>query len=69
MVKARCFRCGFAFQFTEQFLANALAAQGAGGHPEHYMAECPHCRRVNKIPLKRVRLPEAQAEGEKHEAG
>jgi hypothetical protein len=57
MIKSRCFRCGNAFQLTEQFVANALAAQGIEGKPAHYAAECPRCRRANKISLKRVRLP------------
>ena len=57
MIKARCFRCGFAFTLTEQHIANALAAEGVTEKPSHYMAECPHCRRVNKVSLKGVRLP------------
>jgi hypothetical protein len=72
MVKVRCFRCGHAFQLTEQHIANALAAEGITGKPSHYVAECPHCRQANKVPLKRVRLPEpetaqpetAEAEGD-----
>ena len=60
MVKVRCFRCGNAFQLTEQFIANALALEGVTGKPAHYSAECPRCRRVNKVPLKRVRLPEPE---------
>ena len=57
MVKARCFRCGSALMLTEQHIANALAAEGITEKPEHYMAECPHCRRMNKVSLKGVRLP------------
>jgi NMD protein affecting ribosome stability and mRNA decay len=64
MVRARCYRCGFQIQLTEQFVANALAAQGVSGKPEHYTAECPHCRQANKIPLKRVRLPAPQESGQ-----
>jgi Zn ribbon nucleic-acid-binding protein len=60
MIKARCFRCGHAFQLTEQNIANALAAQGITGKPTHYTAECPQCRRVNKISLRRVVLPEPE---------
>jgi hypothetical protein len=58
MIRARCFKCGHVFQLTEQYVANALAAEGIEGKPAHYMAECPNCRQMNKIPLKRVRLPE-----------
>jgi hypothetical protein len=60
MVKVRCFKCGNAYQLTEQFIANALAARGVKGKPPHYVAECPRCRQANKISLKRVRLPEPE---------
>jgi hypothetical protein len=60
MVKVRCFRCGNAFQLTEQYIANDLAAQGVTKKPTHYAAECPNCRQVNKVSLKRVRLPEPE---------
>jgi hypothetical protein len=60
MIKARCFKCGNAFQLTEQYVANALAAQGLAQKPAHYTAECPRCRQAIKIALKRVRLPEAE---------
>ena len=64
MVKVRCFRCGNAFQLTEQFIANALAAQGITGKPAHYSAECPQCRQSNKVSLKRVRLPAPESSGD-----
>lgn len=60
MIKVRCFRCGHAFQVTEQYIANDLAAQGISGKPAHYIAECPQCRQTNKVSLKRVRLPEPE---------
>lgn len=60
MIKVRCFKCGHAFQLTEQYIANALAAQEIAGKPTHYVAECPRCRQANKVSLKRVRLPEAE---------
>jgi hypothetical protein len=60
MIKARCFKCGHVFQLTEQFVANALAAEGISGKPSHYVAECPQCRQAIKIPLKRVRLPQPE---------
>jgi uncharacterized C2H2 Zn-finger protein len=60
MVKVRCFKCGNAFQLTEQYIANALAAEGITGKPSHYVAECPRCRQTNKVSLKRVRLPEPE---------
>jgi phage FluMu protein Com len=63
MVKVRCFKCGNAFQLTEQFIANALAAEGITEKPTHYAAECPRCRQVNKVSLKRVHLPEPETEG------
>ncbi|HSR35206.1 MAG TPA: hypothetical protein VLY63_31940 [Anaerolineae bacterium] len=68
MVKVRCFKCGHAFQLTEQYVANALAAEGVTGKPSHYVAECPQCRQSNKVSLKRVRLPEPEeAEEESRE--
>lgn len=60
MIKVRCFRCGFAFALAEQTVANALAAEGASQKPTHHMAECPHCRRMNKVSLRGVHLPEAE---------
>lgn len=60
MIKARCFRCGHAFQLTEQYVANALAAEGVVRKPSHYTAECPNCRKANKISLRRVHLPEPE---------
>jgi ribosomal protein L44E len=60
MVKLRCFKCGNAFQLTEQYIANALAAKGITGKPAHYIAECPQCRQANKVSLKRVRLPKPE---------
>ena len=60
MVKIRCFKCGNAFQLTEQAIANTLAAEGITGKPAHYVAECPRCRQANKVSLKRVRLPEPE---------
>jgi hypothetical protein len=60
MVKVRCFKCSHAFQLTEQYIANALAAEGLSGKPSHYVAECPRCRQSNKVSLKRIRLPEPE---------
>lgn len=61
MIKTRCYKCGTAFQLTEQHVANALAAEGITRKPAHYTAECPRCRRAIKVSLKRVRLPEPEA--------
>jgi Zn ribbon nucleic-acid-binding protein len=60
MIKVRCYKCGNAFQLTEQHVANALAAEELTRKPAHYTAECPQCRQAIKIPLKRVRLPEPE---------
>jgi Zn ribbon nucleic-acid-binding protein len=60
MVKARCFKCGHAFHLSEQQIANALANEGLTRKPSHYTAECPRCRQAIKLPLKRVRLPDAE---------
>lgn len=64
MIKVRCFKCGHAFQLTEQYIANALAAEGVSGKPAHYVVECPQCRQSNKVSLKRVRLPEPEQPGQ-----
>ncbi len=61
MIKTRCFKCGHAFQLTEQNVANALAAEGVTQKPAHYATECPRCRQAIKVPLKRVRLPEPES--------
>lgn len=61
MIKTRCYKCGNAFQLTEQFIANSLAIEGVTKKPAHYTAECPRCRQAIKISLKRVRLPEPEA--------
>lgn len=61
MIKARCFRCGHAFLLTEQYVANALAAEGIVRKPSHYTAECPSCRKANKISLRGVRLPKPES--------
>ena len=61
MVKVRCFKCGNAFQMTEQHIANLLAAEGITSKPAHYTVECPSCRQANKVFLKRVRLPKPEA--------
>ena len=67
MVKVRCFKCGHAFQLTEQYIANDLAAQGIERKPVHYVVECPNCRQANKVSLKRVRLPEPEPMPEQEE--
>ena len=64
MIKTRCFKCGHAFQLTEQNVANALAAEGVTQKPAHYAAECPRCRQAIKVSLKRVRLPEPESREE-----
>jgi hypothetical protein len=69
MIKIRCFRCGNAFQLTEQHVANALAAQGISSKPSHYVADCPHCRHAIKVSLRRVRLPAPEAAGEQQPGG
>jgi hypothetical protein len=64
MVKVRCFKCGNAFQLTEQFIANALAAEEVAERPTHYLATCPHCRQAIKVPLRGVHLPPPEAPAE-----
>ena len=68
MIRTRCFKCGQSYQLTEQFVANALAAQGVTKKPALYAAECPRCRRVNKVSLKRVRLPEPETMDDEEQA-
>jgi hypothetical protein len=62
MIKVRCYKCSNAFQLTEQFIANSLAAEGITQKPAHYTAECPRCRQANKVSLKRTRLPKPETE-------
>ena len=68
MIKVRCFKCGTAFQLTEQYIANTLEAEGIARKPAHYTAECPRCRQAIKVSLKRVRLPEPEETGQGDEA-
>ena len=65
MIKTRCFRCGQSLPVDRTvIIANELAAQGDRGQAVSlHAAECPRCRRANKIPLKRVRLPGAGGGG------
>ena len=35
MIKVRCFKCGTAFQLTEQYIANTLEAEGTKRKPAH----------------------------------
>lgn len=69
MIKVRCFKCGHAFQLTEQYIANDLADQGIEAKPAHYAIECPRCRQANKVSLKRVRLPAPEAPAEEEPQG
>jgi phage FluMu protein Com len=64
MIKTRCFKCGFAYQLTEQTIANMLVVQGITQKPQYFMSECPRCRQTNKVSLRRVTLPEPEAPGE-----
>lgn len=63
MIKIRCYKCGNAFQLTEQQVANALAAEGVSAKPSHYVTACPNCRQAIKVSLQRVRLPAAEVPG------
>lgn len=55
MLSLRCFKCGWAWSMNPSEVAAALEVAYEEEHSKHYMAECPKCRRVNKVPLKRLR--------------
>ena len=51
----RCFKCGWAWSMNASEVAAALDSMHEQEHTKHYMAECPKCRRVNKVPIKQLR--------------
>lgn len=55
MLSIRCFKCGWAWSMNHDEVAAALDSMYEQGLTKHYMAECPKCRRVNKVPMKQLR--------------
>jgi hypothetical protein len=63
MLKIRCFKCGWAWSMNAAAIQTALETLEPGA--KHYIAECPRCRRVNKVSVKQMRrvlgrAPEAE---------
>jgi phage FluMu protein Com len=59
MLKIRCFKCGWAWSMSAEAIEAALADLDEGA--THYPAECPKCRRINKIAVKQMRRVAHQA--------
>jgi len=53
MLKIRCFKCGWAWSMNPAAIQAAMETLEPGA--KHYIAECPRCRRVNKISVKQMR--------------
>lgn len=53
MLKIRCFKCGWAWSMNAAAIQAAMEELEPGA--KHYIAECPRCRRVNKISVKQMR--------------
>jgi len=54
MINVTCFKCGWKFTIDEEAIAARLA-EAETPPPRHYVAECPRCRKANKVSLKRGR--------------
>jgi len=52
MINVTCFKCGWKFTIDEEAIAESLA-DAETPPPRHYVAECPRCRKANKVSLKR----------------
>jgi phage FluMu protein Com len=66
-MQLRCYQCGKPYPISRETVAAALETM-ATEHQTHYHANCPHCRRVNKVPraeLERM-APPAQKPAESH---
>jgi phage FluMu protein Com len=53
MLKIRCFKCGWAWSMNADAVKAAL--DDLDEDAMHYPAECPKCRRINKIAVKQMR--------------
>jgi Zn ribbon nucleic-acid-binding protein len=54
MINVSCFKCGWQFTIDEEAIAESRA-EAQTPPPRHYVAECPRCRKANKVSLKRGR--------------
>jgi len=54
MMHIRCQRCGWSFTLSQEAVAAALEEVEAQ-KARHYSLECPHCRKVVKIPVRELR--------------
>ncbi len=54
MMHVRCQRCGWSFTLSQEAVAAALEEVEAQ-KARHYNLECPHCRKVIKIPVQELR--------------
>ena len=54
MMHIRCQRCGWNFTLSQEAVAAALEEVEAQ-KARHYSLECPHCRKVIKVPVRELR--------------
>jgi cytochrome c1 len=55
MMTIRCFKCGWGWSMNAAEVGAVLDQMHAEQHAKYYMAECPNCRRANKVSLKQLR--------------
>jgi hypothetical protein len=62
MLKITCFKCQWGWSLNREAVEMALASVESGA--THYMVACPKCRRMNKIPVTRLKaaLPRQASE-------
>jgi hypothetical protein len=52
MLKITCFKCHWGWSLNRE--ATQAALESLGPDDEYYAAECPRCRRINKVPVKQL---------------
>ncbi len=68
MLKVTCYKCQWSWSYTNDVTQSALDSLEEGA--SYYAAECPKCRRTNKITVKQLKraLPRKPAETDKKKA-
>jgi len=54
MLTFSCFNCGRMLTISDEEIVTVISDETAR-RVKHHTILCPHCRRVNKIPMKRIR--------------
>ncbi len=53
MLKITCFKCHWSWSLNRQTVQAAVDSLEPGA--SHYTVECPKCRRINKVAVKRLK--------------